>query len=52
MESVHLSIEHGNVAARRLYESRGFEMWGVEPQAMKSDGEYLDEAHLRLVLAS
>lgn len=50
LESLHLSIENGNEAARRLYESRGFEAWGIEPRAMRADGEYVDEAHMRLAL--
>lgn len=51
LESLHLSIENGNEHARRLYVSRGFEVWGVEPRAMLADGEYLDEAHMRLALS-
>lgn len=52
LESIHLSIEVGNESARQLYESRGFEVWGVEPHAMAIDGRYLDEAHMRLALTA
>jgi RimJ/RimL family protein N-acetyltransferase len=32
-----------NVAACRLYESAGFESYGIEPDAMLVDGELQDE---------
>ena len=44
VELVQLSVVASNDAARRLYERRGFERYGVEPRALKVDGRYLDEA--------
>lgn len=48
--AVYLSVESGNAAARRLYESRGFVRWGTEPKATRQDGRDLDEDHMVLLL--
>ncbi len=44
VELVQLSVVASNDAARRLYERCGFELYGVEPRALKVAGRYLDEA--------
>ncbi|MEL6714605.1 MAG: GNAT family N-acetyltransferase [Planctomycetota bacterium] len=46
VEQVQLAAHAGNVAALALYEDLGFVRWGVEPRALKVEGEYADEVHL------
>jgi ribosomal protein S18 acetylase RimI-like enzyme len=50
--SVHLSVSESAAAARQLYESAGFETWGVEPDAVRFDGSSASERHMRLSLGS
>lgn len=40
---VTLGVNAANVAAKSLYESAGFESYGIEPDAMLVDGELHDE---------
>lgn len=47
---VHLSLEAENDAARELYVSRGFVVWGTEPQATFANGRFHNELHMVLVL--
>lgn len=49
---IYLSLESGNHSARRLYESRGFRVWGQEPQAMYDGKNFFDEDHMVLDLSS
>lgn len=49
---IYLSLESGNEPARRLYESRGFHVWGVEPQAMSDGKTFFDEDHMVLSLSA
>ena len=35
-------------AARQLYRSRGFQSFGIEPNALKIGGAYVDEDHMIL----
>jgi RimJ/RimL family protein N-acetyltransferase len=51
LEQIVLTVSTGQVAARRLYESLGFEVFGQERHALKVDGEYVDEDHMVLWLA-
>lgn len=44
IESLILSVLADNVAARRLYESCGFESYGSEPRAIKKGERYIDLA--------
>lgn len=46
VEQVHLSVASGHLAARALYETRGFVVWGVEPAAMREGALELDEIHM------
>ncbi|MBC7742610.1 MAG: hypothetical protein H7061_10460 [Bdellovibrionaceae bacterium] len=46
VELIQLSVEANNLAARKLYESRGFKCWGTEPKAMRMDGQYYDDCHM------
>ena len=43
VELIQLSVVAGNLAARRLYASFGFEPYGIEVHSLKLDGAYLDE---------
>ena len=46
-----LSVTETSVAAKALYESLGFRVWGREPAAHGWDGTFRDEFHLILNLA-
>jgi len=52
LEQIHLTVVSNNEPAKRLYTSRGFEVYGVEPHALKSNGHYLDEDLMMLKLAN
>jgi ribosomal protein S18 acetylase RimI-like enzyme len=43
LEQLYLSVVTTNDTARRLYRSLGFEVYGLEPHALKVDGCYMDE---------
>ncbi len=43
VEQLALSVVSSNVAARNLYESMGFEVWGTEKHALKIGDAYYDE---------
>jgi ribosomal protein S18 acetylase RimI-like enzyme len=43
LEQVALGVSTTNVAAKRLYESLGFEIYGRENRALKIGDEYVDE---------
>ena len=47
---VTLSVSDRTPAARRLYESAGFRVWGTEPRALRFDGSGADEHHMVLFL--
>jgi ribosomal protein S18 acetylase RimI-like enzyme len=46
LEQVLLAVAATNTAARALYEATGFEVWGVEPLALKLGDRYIDEEHM------
>lgn len=50
LEQIVLSVAARQNAARHLYESLGFEVFGHERHALKIDGEYVDEDHMVLAL--
>jgi ribosomal protein S18 acetylase RimI-like enzyme len=50
LEQIHLSVATSQKAAKRLYESLGFRVFGHERHALKVEGEYVDEDHLVLWL--
>jgi ribosomal protein S18 acetylase RimI-like enzyme len=53
LEQVNLSVVTRNGAARDLYLALGFTIFGLERHALKlPDGDYLDEEHMVLWLAS
>jgi len=43
LEQIELTVVSTNEAVRHLYQSVGFIVYGVEPQALKVGGEYVDE---------
>ena len=48
---LNLSVVKSNEPARRLYESHGFQIYGVEQNAIHVDGMYLDELFMHLSLS-
>ena len=40
---IHLSVVSENAAARQLYLSAGFRVYGLDPRALKVENRYLDE---------
>ncbi|GKV56646.1 GNAT family N-acetyltransferase [Sporosarcina sp. NCCP-2222] len=43
LEQIHLTVVSTNESAKRLYKSLGFEVYGVERNALKFKGQYFDE---------
>ena len=50
LEQVILTVAVDQTAAKRLYQSLGFEVFGHERHALKVDGGYVDEDHMVLWL--
>jgi ribosomal protein S18 acetylase RimI-like enzyme len=48
LQQIHLAVVTLNEAARHLYRSLGFQVYGLEPAALKVDGRDLDEEHMLL----
>jgi RimJ/RimL family protein N-acetyltransferase len=48
LEQIQLTVASDQVAAKRLYASLGFEVFGHETHALKIDGVYVDEDHMVL----
>jgi RimJ/RimL family protein N-acetyltransferase len=51
LKQVQLGVAAGNPAARGLYESCGFEMFGEERESLFVNGEWFDELHMVLRLS-
>ena len=47
---INLCVVRSNQAARRLYESQGFQIYGIEQNAIHIDGLYFDEVLMHLLL--
>jgi ribosomal protein S18 acetylase RimI-like enzyme len=47
---VYLSVSERTPNAKRLYETAGFKVWGVEPDCIRYAGESAREYHLALAL--
>ena len=45
-----LTVTHGNAGATRLYESAGFQAFGLERMALFNGTEYMDKLHMQLML--
>jgi catechol 2,3-dioxygenase-like lactoylglutathione lyase family enzyme/ribosomal protein S18 acetylase RimI-like enzyme len=52
VEQLRLSVVKDNNAAMALYQSAGFQVYGTEPNAMKTANRSWDEVHMVLFLAS
>lgn len=50
LEQITLSVTVGQTAARKLYGSLGFEVFGREPNSVRAAGETADEEHMVLRL--
>lgn len=50
LELLQLSVVTKNVSARNFYLSCGFEIYGLEPHALKLGDTYLDEEHMYMFL--
>ena len=48
LRQANLGVTAGNIPAIRLYESMGFKVFGVEPDAILVDGTLHDELHMTL----
>lgn len=51
VEQLLLAVATNQAAAKQLYLSFGFEIYGTEPNALKVGNSYIDEYHLILKLA-
>ncbi|GCE28893.1 N-acetyltransferase [Dictyobacter alpinus] len=51
LEQIHLSVVSTNAGARALYDSLGFQPYGLEPHGIKIDDTYFDEVLMVLFLA-
>ncbi len=47
---LQLTVTNGNLAATTLYESLGFQTFGVEPKAIKDGDQFFDKRHMWLAL--
>lgn len=52
LEQILLAVATVQTAARQLYRNRGFESFGIEPNALKVGGTYVHEDHMILRLRS
>lgn len=43
---VQLTVTQGNAAAERLYAAQGFEIFGVEPMALRLGDEFFSKVHM------
>ncbi|MEM6903172.1 MAG: GNAT family N-acetyltransferase [Pseudomonadota bacterium] len=50
IEQLQICAVTDNTSAANLYESLGFEAFGLEPKALKFNGQYYDERHYWLPL--
>jgi ribosomal protein S18 acetylase RimI-like enzyme len=50
VEQIKLAVESSNLPAVRLYESFGFQRFGIEPRALKLGGKYYAEDLMMLEL--
>ncbi|KOS30388.1 acetyltransferase [Bacillus anthracis] len=50
VEQVMLDVVVGNDGAKKLYESLGFQTFGVQERSLKYNGQYWDEEHMVLFL--
>lgn len=46
--TIQLGCSENSTAARALYESLGFKVWGIEPDAIRVGGKVYNELHMSL----
>lgn len=46
IRQVHLVVSSRTPVARGLYQSLGFSLWGIEPAALRINGELVDDEHM------
>src|SRR2546430_4083456 len=51
IEQLHLTVVTTNIAARSLYRSMGFEVYGTILQALRSEGTRLNSSHSQISYA-
>lgn len=51
VRQVHLVVSPRTPIARQLYQSLGFSIWGIEPAALRINGELVDDEHMVLVVS-
>jgi ribosomal protein S18 acetylase RimI-like enzyme len=51
IEQVHLAVTSSNISALKLYKRMGFVTYGIDPRALKLDGQYFDECLMVRLLA-
>lgn len=51
LEDLVLTVTEGNAAALQLYRRAGFDVFGVEPRAIRVDGRAHGKVHMHLALA-
>ena len=52
LQCLVLTVTEGNTRAQRLYESRGFRIFGVEPRAIRVGERFLAKNHMVLELTA
>jgi ribosomal protein S18 acetylase RimI-like enzyme len=50
VDQLQLSVTDSGTAAKHLYETAGFRIWGTEPRALHWNGRFVTEHHLTLDL--
>ena len=50
LERILISVAATQTAAKQFYRTLGFELFGVEPQALKIGGRYIDEEYMGMSL--
>lgn len=51
VRQVHLVVSGRTPIARQLYQSLGFTLWGIEPAALRINGELVDDEHMMMVIS-
>lgn len=48
--TIELCVVEQNIAAKNLFESCGFQAWGIEPMALRIDDKFYNEIHMKLII--
>lgn len=52
VDQLQLTVAEPATAAKHLYETAGFRIWGTEPRALQWNGQFVAEHHLALDLGN